>query len=369
MYIPNRHLNEQISHFVILVLINFFIGSCQKKNDIEPIINDYTGTYPSIVYNEALLCELTPGVYEENIIPSDVKQLEYGRIEIDFRYDGGALTSFMSLFYYGSINNNSQDDLVEKTQFHLAIEIGHYNVIPQPVEFLFYTISTFRQPQYCRDTYIPMISGKTYKAVFDKRPEGMILQLKQGDSVLNIFPHAFFPDSTQLFFKDVTSYIDRNKGDSLKKVMMVGQGFAGFDVGNHTFNGNISGVRIYKYSISSQTVIYEIQNLRNQVTENQEIKFIPRDKLADSKNYIEIQYEFWPYKFESGVFIPDGTKKTGISERYKNNQEVIHTLGSSEIGFYKLTLKTLTENGTVVGTSQKPYEVWVYPKDWSFKFY
>ena len=37
-------------------------------------------------------------------------KMEYGRIEIDFRYNGGGLTYFAPLFYYGSINKNDSDD-------------------------------------------------------------------------------------------------------------------------------------------------------------------------------------------------------------------------------------------------------------------
>ena len=203
--------------YLLLFISVLIADSCKKVSNTDNwIISDYSGTYKNIEYTESLVKEFATGIYEENAIPEDIKQLQYGRIEIDFQYNGGGLISFMPLFYYGSMNKNNSDNDVEEPKFHIAIEIGHYNVIPFPVEYLFYTISTFREPQYCRDTYSPVITGGNYTFIVDKKPEGMILQLKRGGNILNIFPHAFFPDSTQMFFKDVSAYIDRNKGDSLK---------------------------------------------------------------------------------------------------------------------------------------------------------
>ena len=346
------------------------VCSCHKGSDNnDRTINDYKGSFKSIPYTENLVKEFTPGIYEDAEIPDDIKQLAFGRIEIDFRYDGGGLNSFMPLFYYGSMNKNDGDNLKEEPKFHLAVEIGHYNVIPQPLEYLFYTISTYRKPQYCRDTNMPMISGKNYTVVIDKRPEGVVLQLKRDDHILNIFPHAFFPDSTQLFFRDVTSYIDKNKGDSLKKVLMVGKGFVGFDKGIHDFNGVVSGLRIYKYALSTANTFYEMQFVRNQVAENQQINFIARDINSSNNVFVHLTYEFWPYKYESGILLPNGAKRTGASGKRANNQLVSYVLQSSDIGFYKINLQTTDENGLVLGSTLKPFEVWVYPKDWDFKFY
>jgi hypothetical protein len=354
----------------LIFFLFLFFFSCKKESNTDNwTINDFKGSFINIPYNENLIREYGPGIYEEGDIPDDIKQLAFGRIEIDFRYDGGGLNSFMPLFYYGSINKNDGDNETEEPKFHMAIEVGHYNVIPQPVEYLFYTISTYRQPQYCRDTNIPMISGENYTMVIDKRPEGIILQLKRDDQILNIFPHAFFPDSTQLFFKDVTSYIDKNKGDSLKKILMVGKGFVGFDKGIHQFNGLVSGLRIFKYTLSSQNAIYEMQFVRNQLVENQLINFIARDINNNTNVFILMTYEFWPYKYESGVLLPDGPKRTGASEKKGNNQSVNYVLQSQDIGFYKINLQTIDENGLVLGSTLKPFEVWVYPKDWDFEFY
>src|SRR5659263_648501 len=100
-----------------------------------------------IAYIENLIREFTAGIYEDNAIPEDIKQLQYGRIEIDFNYNGGGLIYFMPLLYYGSMNKNNYDDDVEEPKFHMAIEIGHYNVIPFPVEYLFCLLYTSPSPR------------------------------------------------------------------------------------------------------------------------------------------------------------------------------------------------------------------------------
>ncbi|HEY4787241.1 MAG TPA: hypothetical protein VIH57_14380, partial [Bacteroidales bacterium] len=284
--------------FILGCFTSFMVG-CNKEPESYPwTICDYSGTYKNILFSETLIKEFTSGIYEEKDIPEDVMQLEFGRIEIDFRYNGDGQNYFAPLFYYGSINKNVSDDAREEPQFHLAVEIGHYNVIPVPVEYLFYTFCTYRQPQYCRDTNWPIISGIDYTMIMDKRPEGIILQLKKENAIVNIFPHAFFPDSSQFFFKDVTAYIDKNKGDSLQKVLMIGKGFAGIEPGLHNFNGKISGVRIYKYSLSQSAPKYELKRVRNQHTENQELIYSIIDGSSDNDKYIILNYEFQPYKFE-----------------------------------------------------------------------
>src|ERR1035437_6478130 len=95
---------------VLLLLFIIIYCSCNKDpKDSIRIVNDYKGSYKNILFTESLIKEYAPGVYGEDAIPDDIKQLTYGRIEIDFRYDGGALSSFMPLFYYGSINKNDND--------------------------------------------------------------------------------------------------------------------------------------------------------------------------------------------------------------------------------------------------------------------
>ena len=361
-------MGKRITYF--LLLITGLVSGCKKDTNSDNwIISNYSGTYKNIEYSESLIREFTTGIYEDSAIPEDVKQLQYGRIEIDFQYNGGGLTYFMPLLYYGSMNENNSDDDVEEPGFHMAVEIGHYNVIPFPVEYLFYTICTYRQPQYCRDTFSPVISGGNYTFIIDKKPEGMILQLKRGANILNIFPHAFFPDSSQLFFKDVTSYIDRNQGDSLKKVLMVGKGFAGIEKGIHDFNGQVTSLRIIKYTITNPDSGYELKQVRNQHTENQLLTYSPKDNLSGNDNYIILKYQFYPYKFVVGELIPDGEMQTGASAKMQNNQSASCYLKVSDIGFYKVDICTIDKNSNILRSSTRPFEIWVYPKEWDFAFY
>jgi hypothetical protein len=361
-------LGKRFTYFLLLIAI--LVCSCKKDaNSDNRIISNYSGTYKNIEYSESLIREFTAGTYEDSAIPEDIKQLQFGRIEIDFQYNGGGLTYFMPLVYYGSMNKNNYDDDVEEPKFHMAIEIGHYNVIPFPVEYLFYTICTFRQPQYCRDTFSPVITGGNYTFIVDKKPEGMLLQLKKGEKILNIFPHAFFPDSSQLFFKDVTSYIDRNKGDSLKKVLMVGKGFAGIDKGIHELNGQVTSLRIIKYTISNPDSGYELKQVRNQHTENQQVTYIANDNLFGNDKFVILKYQFYPYKFVLGELIPGGEMQTGESAKMQNGKSVTYYLKSSDIGLYKVIICTIDKDGNVLRSSSKPFDIWIYPKEWDFEFY
>jgi hypothetical protein len=349
----------------VLWLIFFcaFISQCTKEdNDVNWIESTYSGSYKNVSYNESLVGEYGPGIYTEDKIPAGLMQMEYGRIEINFRYNGGGMTYFAPLFYYGSINKNDSDDLVEEPQFHLAIEIGHYNVIPTPVENLFYTICTYNYPQYCRDTYFPVIQGIDYSLIIDKKPEGIILQLKEGNRIVNIFPDAFFPDSSQMFFKDVTAYTEVHKGDSLQKVMMVGKGFAGIERGLHNFNGEVTSVRIYNYTLSDEAFVYELLRVRNQHTANQHITYGIRDNRYNDDKYIVLKYEFWPYSYESGKFVQDGDRQIAELDRVRNNEQLNCNITAEAMGFYKIQLQTLDETGTNLG-------IWVYPVEWDFEFY
>jgi hypothetical protein len=361
-------LGKHITYF--LLLLSFLVYSCRKDTSSDNwIVSTYSGTYKNTEYSENLIKEFIAGVYEENDIPVDVKQLQYGRIEIDFQYTGGGLQYFMPLMYYGSMNKNNSDDDVEEPKFHMAIEIGHYNVIPFPVEYLFYTLSTYRQPEYCRDTFVPVIPGKNYTLIIDKKPEGMILQLKNGKNILNIFPHAFFPDSSQLFFKDITSYIEKNKGDSLKKVLMIGKGFAGIEKGIHSFNGQVTNLRIYKYTISNSDSGYELKQVRNQHIENQKIVYTARDRLSGNDKFIMLKYRFYPYKIISGELAPGGEMKEGESTRNINGESATSILHASDIGYYEVDIITLDKDNKILRSSVKPFGIWVYPKEWNFEFY
>lgn len=361
-------MEKRLTYFLFLIV--GLVWSCKKDSDQGTrIISDYSGTYKNTEYSENLIGEFTPGIYVGNSIPEDIKQLQYGRVEIDFQYNGGGLIYFMPLLYYGSMNKNNSDDYAEEPQFHMAIEIGHYNVIPYPVEYLFYTISTFRQPQYCRDSFSPIITGENHTLIVDKKPEGMIIQLKNGVNIMNIFPHAFFPDSSQLFFKDITSYIDRNDGDSLNKVLMVGRGFAGIDKGIHDFNGQVTSVRIIKYTISNPDSGYELRQVRNQHTENQEIIYAAHDNLFGNDKFIVLKYQFYPYEFIDGELIPGGEMQTGESDKMKNDQPASCYLRSSDIGLYKVMMYTIDKDNNILRSSVQPFEIWVYPKEWDFAYY
>ena len=367
----NRRIVNWINQFAyLLIIVTGLVCSCKKDaNSNNWLKSNYSGTYKNFEYDENLIGEFATGIYEDNSIPEEIKQLQYGRIEIDFQYNGGGLMYFMPLLYYGSVNKNDLDDDVEEPKFHMAIEIGHYNVIPFPVEYLFYTISTFRQPQYCRDTFSPVITGGNYTIIIDKKPEGMILQLKKGANILNIFPHAFFPDSSQLFFKDITSYINKNKGDSLKNVLMIGKGFAGIEEGIHNLNGKVTSVRIIKYAIYNPVSGYELKQVRNQHIENQQLIYTACDKLSGNDKFLILKYQFYPYKFVAGELIPDGEMQTGESAKLQNGQPVTYYLNSSDIGFYKVDICTLDKDNNILRCSAKPFEIWVYPKEWDFEFY
>ena len=353
-----------------LVLLCIFIVDCSRDaDDVKWIESTYSGSYKNVTYTESLVGEYNSGIYLEDQIPTDIMHMEYGRMEIDFRYNGGALTYFAPLFYYGSINKNNSDDFTEEPQFHLAVEIGHYNVIPVPVEHLFYTICTYNYPQYCRDTYFPVIPGVEYELVIDKKPEGIILQLKEGNGIVNIFPDAFFPDSVQMFFKDVTAYTDTHKGDSLQMVMMVGKGFAGIERGIHELNGEVSGIRIYKYSLSDENYEYELLRVRNQHIANQQVTYSIRDNVSGDDSYIILRYEYWPYKYETGEFVPIGTSQTAELDKVRNNEQLNYSIKTEDIGFYKIHLQTVGETGNILGSTKQPFEVWIYPEAWNFEFY
>ena len=364
----HRHLMNKLRLLLGCTILIFIMG-CSKEPILEWNTNNYSGTYKNIVFTEELLGEFNPGVYYEGQFPQEIETLEYGRIEIDFRYSGGSQLSFAPLMYYGSINKNSGDDAFEETAFHLTIEIGHYNVIPFAVENLFYTISTFREPLYCRDTDFPVNIGIDYTFVIDKRPEGIILQLKKGESIINILPRAFFPDSVQMFFNDITKYIDANSGDSLNKVLMIGKGFSGFEKGIRDFNGTVSELRLYKYNLASGTARYEFQNIRNQHAVNQKLTFCVKDNFITGNQTIVIKEQFWPYKYTGLEMVPNGTVKEKEYPAIINNTKHKYIIQPEEIGFHKVYLSTIDENGNIIASTSQPFEIWVYPAEWDFEFY
>ena len=355
-------------NFFLLLLFILLIG-CEKEKDEENwIISNYSGSFKNTEFSETLIQDFSPGIYSEEDIPDDLKQLTFGRMEIDFKYNGGALTSFMPILYYGSINKNNNDNAVEETQHHLVVEIGHYNVIPNPVENFFYTICYDRYPLYCRDTYIPVISGKNYTFILDKRPEGIILQLKKGTEIINSFPSAYFPDSSQLFFKDVTCKIDQIRGDSLEMIMMVGKGFVGFDKGLHDFNGQVTGIKIYKYTLSESNTGFEIVHVKNQHFENQQVSYYIKDNNHGEGNYIKMKYDFWPYIYENAIIKPNGAMQSSEPKKIVNNQSLIYNITSKNIGLYKVYLETVNSSNQILNSTVQPFEIWVYPKEWEFDY-
>jgi len=360
-------MKHQSCVFLFLLFVAF--TGCEKEKDEENwIISSYSGSYKNIEYTETLIQSFSPGIYRDEDIPDDLKQLTYGRIEFDFNCNGGSSSFFMPLLYFGSINKNNNDNAVEETQFHLVVEIGHYNVIPNPVENLFYTICYDRYPLYCRDTYIPIISGEDYTFILDKRPEGIILQLKNGTEFINSFPSAYFPDSSQLFFKDVSGQIDKIKGDSLETILMVGKGFVGFDKGIHDFSGQVSDIKIYKYTLAESNTGYEILQVKNQHFENQEVNYCIRDNLYGEGNYINVRYDFWPYAFENGVLKSNGNVQNSESVQILNNHPLTYKITSEDIGLYKIYLETVDTDNQLLNSTIKPFEIWVYPKEWEFDY-
>jgi len=168
---------------------------------------------------------------------------------------------------------------------------------------------------------------------------------------------------------DITKGIEANKGDTLAKVFMVGKGFSGFDKGIHDFNGTVSNLRIYNYIIDDQPVRYELQKIRNQHTVNQEMKFAIKDNLANESQRIIIKQQFQPYKFTGNEFLPYGALQEKEFAAIANNQSQNYIIKPEDMGFYKISLRTIDESGNVISDSPKPFEIWVYPNVWDFDFY
>lgn len=360
-------MNMKFSFGIFLLCL--LAAGCEKEPAPErTVLSDYSGAYTHVEYTESLIGDFAPGIYREDDIPEALTQLTLGRIEIDFVYNGGALSSFAPILYYGSVNKNEEDNLREETQFHLVVEIGHYNVIPNPVENLFYTVCYDRYPVYCRDTYFPVIAGEQYTFILDKKPEGIILHLKRDNELVNSFPSAYFPDSTQVFFKEVSDHIGKVRGDSLETVFMVGKGYVGFAPGIHTFNGEVSGIKIYKYTPIETNSGYELLHVKNQHFEGQEISYSIRDKITGHGNTINMLYNFTPYVYSQGIFTPSGNTKSFEDRGIQHDQEFTRRLTSEDIGYYQIYLETFDDEGNLLNATDQPFEVWVYPREWEFDY-
>jgi len=160
-----------------------------------------------------------------------------------------------------------------------------------------------------------------------------------------------------------------HKGDSLQVVMMVGKGFAGIERGLHDFNGEVSRVRIYNYTLSDEAFAYELLHVRNQHTASQHITYGIRDNRYNEDKNVVLTYEFWPYSYESGKFVQAGDRQTAELDRVRNNDSLTCNIKAEAMGFYKISLQTLDETGTILGSTKQPFEIWVYPVEWNYEFY
>lgn len=61
--------------------------------------------------------------------------------------------------------------------------------------------------------------------------------------------------------------------------------------------------------------------------------------------------------------------QTGETTKMPNNQSADCYLKSGDIGFYKVNIQTLDKDNNIIRSSTKPFEIWVYPKEWDFEFY
>jgi hypothetical protein len=139
--------------------------------------------------------------------------------------------------------------------------------------------------------------------------------------------------------------------------------------GIHDFNGRVTNLRIIKYTISNPDSGYELKQIRNQHTENQQIIYAAHDNLFGNDKFIILKYQFYPSKFIAGELIPVGEVQTGESDRMQNGQSASCYLKSSDTGFYEVTISTIDKGGNILRSSVKPFEIWVYPKEWDFAFY
>ena len=76
---------------------------------------------------------------------------------------------------------------------------------------------------------------------------------------------------------------------------MVGKGYAGIEKGIHNLNGEVTSLRIIKYSISNPDSGYELMKVRNQHSENQQVEYTAIDNLFGSDKSLKLTYEFAPY--------------------------------------------------------------------------
>jgi hypothetical protein len=148
----------------------------------------------------------------------------------------------------------------------------------------------------------------------------------------------------------------------------LGKGFAGIEKGMHEFNGEVTTLRVFKYSITNPNTGYELKQVRNQHAENQQVAYTATDNLNGNDKFIRLEYQFFPYKFVSGELVPEGSTRTGESAKIPNGQSVTGYLKSGDIGFYKVYLHTLDKDNNVLRSTSTPFGIWIYPKEWDFDF-
>jgi hypothetical protein len=139
--------------------------------------------------------------------------------------------------------------------------------------------------------------------------------------------------------------------------------------GIHDFNRRVTNLRVIKYTISNPDSGYELNQIRNQHTENQKVIYSAHDNLSGNDKFIILKYQFYPYEFIAGELVPTGEIKTGESDKMQNGLSAVCYLKSSETGFYEVTISTTDKGGNILRSSVKPFGIWVYPKEWDFAFY
>lgn len=155
----------------------------------------------------------------------------------------------------------------------------------------------------------------------------------------------------------------------IPSVRIISRNIAGIERGLHDFNGEVSSVRIYNYTLSDEAYPYELLRVRNQHTANQHITYGIRDNRYDDDQYLMLQYEFWPYSYESGKFMQEGDRQIAELDKVRNNEPLNCNIDAEAMGFYKIRLQTLDEAGNLLGSTKQPFEIWVYPVEWNFEFY
>ena len=81
-----------------------------------------------------------------------------------------------------------------------------------------------------------------------------------------------------------------------------------------------------------------------------------------------MKYDFWPYIYENGIIKPDGNILISLSKKILNGQSLIHQITPEDIGFYKVYLETINKDDQILNSTAKPFEIWVYPKEWEFDY-